>query len=176
MVCTGNVCRSPAAERLLAARVPAGVVVSSAGVRALTGYAIDGPTALVLRERGVDTEGHAGRLLTPTLLHDADLVLTAESGQRRTILEAEPTAMRTTFTIREFARLGAGLPAIDRPTEEALRRRVRDIAARRGVVPPAPAGGDDIGDPFGASVEVARETVTQLASAVDGVLAALGLG
>jgi hypothetical protein len=36
-VCTGNVCRSPAAERLLAARLGPGVVVASAGTVAALG-------------------------------------------------------------------------------------------------------------------------------------------
>lgn len=177
MVCTGNVCRSPAAERLLAARVPPSITVGSAGVGALVGYGIDAPTAVALREHGIDTEGHAGRRLTPALLHAADLVLTAESAQRRRILEAQPTAMRLTFTIREFGRLGAGLPPLAvEVTDEALRLRVQEVAARRGVVPAAAPGEDDVGDPFGGSLDVARATVARLVTAVDEVVAALGLG
>ncbi|MFN2560552.1 MAG: low molecular weight phosphatase family protein, partial [Jatrophihabitans sp.] len=42
-VCTGNVCRSPLAERLMRARLAPGlpVAVSSAGTMGLSGYPID---------------------------------------------------------------------------------------------------------------------------------------
>ena len=58
-VCTGNICRSPMAERLFLARVPhtAPVRAASAGTNGLTGYAMDAPSALVLRELGGDPDG-----------------------------------------------------------------------------------------------------------------------
>lgn len=177
VVCTGNVCRSPAAERLLAPLVPPEIAVSSAGLRALAARGIDGPTALALRERGIDPDGHVARQFTAALLAASDLVLTAEAAQRNAILHDAPTAMHRTFTLREFGRLGAGLPPLDPPvTAEALRERVHRVAAQRGAVPAPAPGADDVGDPFGAPLAVARATLTQLVTSVDGVVAALGLG
>ena len=184
MVCTGNVCRSPAAERLLAARVPPSIIVRSAGLRALVGRGIDGPTALALRELGIDPSGHEARLVTPELIDEADVILAAESSQRSAILQSAPRAMRSTFTMREFARLGAALelpPRSAQPQphaldEDALRRRVLEVAGQRGLVDPPGPGEDDIGDPFGAPVEVARGVVTAVEQAVAGIVAALGLG
>lgn len=179
-VCTGNVCRSPMAEYLLRARLstrtaapPVGV--ASAGTRALAGYGMDGPSALALKEIGVDGSVHVARQLTPDLVRAAELILTAETAHRSSIVRAEPMAMRRTFTLREFARLGAGLAPLAEISDEALRSRVGEVAAQRGWVDPPQPGADEIGDPFGAPLDVARSCAGQIAAAVDGVLAALGL-
>ena len=49
-VCTGNVCRSPAVERLLASKLGPTVRVSSAGTHALVGHPISEPMAALLLE------------------------------------------------------------------------------------------------------------------------------
>jgi protein-tyrosine phosphatase len=177
-VCTGNICRSPSAERIFAAQLdPAGpIAVASAGTGAVVGHGIDEPTALVLGRLGADPSGHRAQQLTGELLAGSDLVLTAESSHRAAVLQAQPLGFRQTFTIREFGRLGAGLPPLPAPPGvEALRERVAEVAARRGIVAVAEPGADEIGDPFGAGNSAAATTVAQIARAVEGVVAALGL-
>lgn len=161
------------AERLLQSRSGAALDVSSAGVRALVGRPIDGPSAQALRELGVDPDGHRARLLTAQLIADSGLVLAAESRHRAAVLQADPLAMRRTFTIREFARLGAGLPDPDGTT---LADRVQAVAGLRGWAEPPAPGADEVSDPFGAALPVARQCAAVLSDAVDGVLIALGLG
>jgi protein-tyrosine phosphatase len=136
---------------------------------------MDTPSLISLRELGGDSNGHVARPFTGALAEVADLVLTAESGHRAHVLQAVPLAFRKTFTIREFARLGAGLGPLAAPDEDAVRARVAEVASRRGLADPAAAGADDIGDPFGATLSVARACASALAEAIDGVLAALGL-
>jgi protein-tyrosine phosphatase len=177
-VCTGNICRSPLGERMFRSRIAVPTIhVSSAGTGALVGYGIDGPSGLVLRESGVNPEGHFARALTREIVHAADLILTAESNHRTIVLNAEPGVFRRTFTMREFARLGANLgPIIGPPSEdELLRERVLRVAAQRGWAQPPEGGIDEIGDPYGAGLDFARTIGTQISSAVDGVIAALGL-
>lgn len=179
-VCTGNICRSPMAERLFLARVPhtAPVRAASAGTNGLTGYPMDAPAALVLRELGGDPDGHAARRVTPALVERASLVLTADSGHRAALLKDSPLAFRRTFTLREFARLGAGAggAVLEEPTADALADRVRDVAAARGRLPaPVHPNADDIGDPFGAPLDVVRSAGTAVSEAVDAAIAALGL-
>lgn len=179
-VCTGNICRSPMAERLFIARLPSlpnelAVVATSAGTRAVVGHGIDTPSLIALRELGGDSSEHAARTFTGALAGAADLVLTAESGHRTQVVQAVPLAFRKTFTMREFARLGAGLGALAEPSEDALRTRVAEVAGRRGWADTAAPGADEIGDPFGAALAVARTCAAALADAVDGVLTALGL-
>lgn len=178
-VCTGNICRSPLAERLFAARLngTAGVHVSSAGTHGLAGWPMDGPSAMALRELGGDPDGHVARRLTPGLVAAADLLLTAETEHRGLIVRADPLAFRRTFTMREFARLAAGLPSTDggAVTADALRARVAATAEQRGWSEPPAPGADEIGDPYGASLDVARACAAQIAAAVDATLAGLGL-
>lgn len=176
-VCTGNICRSPAAELVFRSRV-AGlpVTVSSAGTHGLSGHDMDAPSALAVRELGLDPSTHVARRLGTAMTSAADLVLTADSGQRSIVLQQEPLLFRRTFTMREFARLGAGLPPLeDEPTEQALRARVADVAGGRGRVDPGPPGSDEIGDPLGGGIDAARTTVARIAATVDGIVRALGL-
>ena len=177
-VCTGNICRSPVAERLLLSRldVPDALVVESAGTAAVAGWGMDAPSALALRELGGDPAGHVARRLTAELVRQADLVLTAAAAHRAVVLQLDPLRFRSTFTMREFARLGAALPRqLGMPDSELLHARVAAVAAQRGLAEPVTPGGDDIADPFGASIEQARSSAAQVSAAVDGVLSALSL-
>src|SRR5439155_17630059 len=94
------------------------VRTSSAGTRALVGYGMDGASAAVLRELGGDPDGHVARQLVPELVMRADLVLASDSVNRGDIVRTSPLAMRRVFTMREFARLGAGLGPLGNPTTD----------------------------------------------------------
>jgi protein-tyrosine-phosphatase len=161
-------------DLLLRARVSGlPIDVSSAGTAGLSGHDMDAPSAYAVRERGIDASTHVARRLTVDMIRAADLILTADSSHRSIIVQQEPVVFRRTFTIREFARLGAALgPLDDEPTPDRLRARVAEVAAQRGLVEP---GADDIGDPLGGGLDVARATVATIAAAVDGALLALGV-
>lgn len=179
IVCTGNICRSPMAERLLITRLGAGspVTVVSAGTMALVGHPLDASCAIVLSEYGADPDEHFGRRLTPALIAAADVILTAQLLHRSFVLQSAPLAFRHTFTLREFVRLSAGLGEVDveRSTVQALRDRVAQVAAQRGITGSATSAEDEIADPFGASLEVMRSCAAQIAEAVDALIVTLGL-
>lgn len=108
-VCTGNICRSPVAERLLQAGLdqvlPGGFVVTSAGTRAMVGEPIQPPSAEIVRIFGGNPENFAARQLTSKILRGVDLVLTMTSGHRGEVLQLDASLLKRTFTIREFARM-----------------------------------------------------------------------
>src|SRR5690349_1929440 len=107
-VCIGNVCRSPVGERLLAARLPGDrFEIGSAGVGAMVGYAMSKYAAAELQGYGGNPSGFAARQLTPELIEDADLIMTATRELRSQVLSEQPGALRRTFTILEFAALAA---------------------------------------------------------------------
>jgi protein-tyrosine phosphatase len=177
-VCTGNICRSPAAERLFRARLadPGDIAVSSAGTKGLSGYPIDGPSALALEELGIGTDGHSARRLDKEMLRSADLVLTAATEHRAAVLRTEPSMVSKTFTLREFGRLAAqSLDAWPAFTEDELCIRVGAVARQRGLAGPAGPAENDIADPYGAPLETARATVAEISRAVDLALAGLGV-
>ena len=83
VVCLGNVCRSPLAERLLRMRIEqmlgdgaSAVRVSSAGVRALVGDPMNESSAAELRRLGGDPDGFVSSQVTAARATEADLVLT----------------------------------------------------------------------------------------------------
>jgi protein-tyrosine phosphatase len=176
-VCTGNVCRSPMAERLLRARLlpHAPVVCSSAGVAALSRRPMDPPSAAVLRELGGDPDGHVAKSLTVEQVVAADLVLTAEVSHRTAVLQAEPIAFRRVFTLLEFGRLGGGLRPPVLTKEQDLRARVDEVAQQRGIADTVGPGDDDIADPFGRSAQTAHATGLQISAAIDALLTVLAL-
>jgi protein-tyrosine phosphatase len=93
VVCAANICRSPLAAAVLAARLPAGSArITSAGVRALSGNAADPIVVELARERGYgDLSGHRSQPLLSLLLNQNDLVLCMERGQRDQLLRERPT-------------------------------------------------------------------------------------
>jgi protein-tyrosine phosphatase len=177
-ICTGNICRSPMAERLFEARTDPALPLrtASAGTSGLTGWGMDAPSALVLRELGGDGEGHSALRLSRQLIVDADLILTAEIGHRDAVGRADRRARERTFTLREFGRVGAGLGPLPHPTSaDELCARVAQVAARRAALPAGSPEIDNIADPYGAPLDFVRYCGTQTAAAVDGVIDALGL-
>jgi beta-1,4-mannosyltransferase len=108
VVCTGNICRSPAAEFLLA-RSQAfgpGTVIESAGVGAVVGSGVDKPMRAVLdRIGGVDTNNHVARQITPELIDSADLIITMSTRQLTKVHSMAPQAFGKAFTLRELAQL-----------------------------------------------------------------------
>ena len=157
-VCIGNVCRSPVGERLLAARLPADrFEVSSAGVGAMVGYAMSRYAAVELRSYGGDPTGFAARQLTPDILEQSDLVLTATRELRSQVLAEEPGALRRTFTILEFAALvehAEGSTPVD---------VVKWAATHRSVVSTVE---QDVPDPYRRGVEEHARSARAIDAAV----------
>ena len=178
-VCTGNICRSPAIERLLAART--GLRVRSAGTRAVVGAPVSAPMAALLSDGGIATEGFAARELTAEHVGAATLVVTETREHRSAVVDLDPTALSRTFTLRELVRLAGGLP--DAALEEIRdargpHARLRTlVAAAKGArataaLVPGAAAADDIADPIGRPQAVYAEVYTQINGAV-GTLARL---
>ncbi|WP_276319549.1 low molecular weight phosphatase family protein [Cellulomonas endophytica] len=185
VVCTGNVCRSPAVERLLAAALPegSGVEVASAGTGALAGAAMAAPMAALVREAGADPDGFVARQLRPEHLRGAGLVLVATRRHRSAVVEVLPAAVRRTFTLREIGRL---LEATDvdallaeapagtgrRGPAARLAALVPLLAARRGLAPAADPAEDDVVDPWNGPASLYRESFDALVPGVRALAAA----
>lgn len=91
-VCTGNVCRSPLAERLLAHRAPH-LTIASRGTFSLQGSPMDADMAAELAERGGDAAGFVSRQLIAADL-DADLILVMGPEHLDVIGDEVPAARR----------------------------------------------------------------------------------
>ncbi|TLH70249.1 arsenate reductase/protein-tyrosine-phosphatase family protein [Mycolicibacterium aubagnense] len=161
-VCTGNICRSPIAERLsVAAAAPMGIAdftATSAGVHAMIGHPIHELAADVLVRLGGDPTGFTARQLTPPIAFDADLVLTMTEVQRTAVLELAPRQFRKTFTLGQAALLASTYGP----------RSVADLAALRPRLPEHhPA---EVADPIGLDLETFEAVGQQIAALLPPVL------
>ena len=167
-VCTGNVCRSPAVERLLANQLGPTVSVRSAGTHALVGHPISEPMAALLQGIGVEPEPFEARLLSEQMLKEADLILPMTRAQRGFVVELWPAAVRRAFTLREFARLVTLVDRAALPTGtpgDRLPAVIRLAAAERGRLR-VPPHEDDVIDPFRLAGDVYVKSLEQIESAV----------
>ncbi|UCN14097.1 low molecular weight phosphatase family protein [Cellulomonas iranensis] len=175
-VCTGNICRSPAVERLLAARLAGtDVVIVSAGTHAVVGHPVSAPMVPLLTGAGADVDGFAARQLDAGLVARADLVLALTRGHRSAVVQLAPAAVRRTFTLLELARL---LPHVDpaalRDAGATPGERLRALPALAAAARPAAGTGvDDVEDPIGRGDAVYRASFASLAPAVDALATAL---
>lgn len=172
-VCTGNIGRSPMAERLMRMHLQAGsdgaarrFAVTSAGTWGCDGAEMERFAALALAERGGDPSGFAARELTDAILAQTDLVLTATREHRSEVVRLRPQVVRWTFTLKEFARLSGVVRAAttdNTPGSSTKANAFVELAGRlRGMGDrPAPAE-DDVVDPLGAPVTVYRQRAAEI--------------
>lgn len=178
-VCTGNICRSPVAELMLARDLaPLGVVqVESAGTGALVGAGVPDPARLRAASIGIDASAHKARQVETAMIRHADLVLTMAREHRRVVVEQAPATMRRSFTLREFARIAEAVqPQLEEAVrsagaqnaEDAMRAGVALAAVMRGTVPPPVDPADfDIVDPYRRPDDVYGQSFDQLKPAAE---------
>src|ERR1019366_623543 len=145
IVCTGNICRAPFIERLLQhqldERWPGSdreFIVRSAGTAALVGSAMDPQAAAQLESYGGDASGFRARDLTPALVAESDLVLTATRAHRGKVALMSPEVLRRVFTFCDFADLVAGVDGFTAPVMHTdprgwVRQVTEKAAASRGL-------------------------------------------
>jgi protein-tyrosine phosphatase len=162
-VCTGNICRSPMAERLLRHHLQergcGGIEVTSAGTWADHGSPASSGAQNVMKERGIDLSDHRSTPLEAHHLKTSDLVIVMTSVHIREVLDVDPQAGGKTFLMKEFPELqpagsaGDALASVlsgDRPE----RRRSLDVD-------------DPIGLPFMAYERCLRDLESGVLSLLD---------
>jgi len=176
-VCTGNICRSPLAEVVLASRLAdLDVRVHSAGTQALVGYGMPGEARALAERNGVVASlagAHRARLLTEALVQGADLVLAMTAQHSTAAAQLSPRRLHRTFTVREFARLASSLDdgvlrSVARGSRNARSRfnaLVQAVSDQRGVAPRA-VGDEDVIDPYRRSADVYAQSEAQLIPAL----------
>ncbi|HGK3922374.1 TPA: protein tyrosine phosphatase [Klebsiella pneumoniae] len=77
VLCTGNICRSPIAERILRDFFPE-KEIDSAGLGALVGKPADASAINVAEKNGISLQGHKGRQFTAEMGRRYQLILVME--------------------------------------------------------------------------------------------------
>ncbi|TQC45839.1 low molecular weight phosphatase family protein [Rhodococcus sp. WS4] len=167
-VCSGNVCRSPIAERLTHAYAAAHdlphLTAESAGVRALVGFPIEPVAARVIEGLGASADGFRARRLRPEMIKRADLVLAMTEQIRDRSMELLLGTSHCTFTLREARRIAADTGA----------RTVAELAvARRDY---GSVDEPNISDPVGLAESAFTAVGDRIAAELMPLLDALDLG
>ena len=156
LVCTANICRSPAAARLLAGRLGPAIEFESRGTRSIPGAPMCEVSANWVLMNGGDAAGsHVSRQLELADIKASTLILTASQHQRAKVIELRPSAQVRTFTLAQAARIArwrgpaiqAGMPdQADLP--DRLLWLAEELDANRGAAArPGPDASDDLADP-----------------------------
>ena len=118
MVCTGNICRSPMAERLLIQMLPndlkARISVKSAGTNALHGHQAADYAVKTMAQIGIDLKDHRACQLTKAMERRADILLAMENRHLEFIKSLHGWGKPKAKRIGEFAS-GDDSPEIDDP-------------------------------------------------------------
>jgi protein-tyrosine phosphatase len=103
IVCIGNICRSPTAEKLLRTALgPSDIKVSSAGLAALRDHPLESTACQVLTEHGHVPQAHKARQLTAEAVSDADLILVMEQRHIDGVLNLAPEARGKVFLLGKW--------------------------------------------------------------------------
>lgn len=177
-VCTGNLCRSAAADRIMtswATGLRQSVAVRSAGTHAPVGRPVHDRTQRALQPHGIPVGSFSSRRLGEEDIDWADLVITMTARHREDVLAVSPRGMPKSFTLLEAAALCAALapdwwgPGSGR-AGEALAGAMRDTRLRYARA----QGPDyDITDPIDGSQELHFDVVDQIVAALEVIASVL---
>ncbi|MFF8375719.1 low molecular weight phosphatase family protein [Streptomyces sp. NPDC015661] len=173
-VCTGNLYRSPIAERLLPVHLGAatdGFRSVSAGTAARPGASLNPWSTAVIEDLGGRAAEFRTRRLTTELIGSADVVLGLAREHREAAVQLRPAALRRCFTLEEFVRLTGG-----RRFEGGPAAAVAYAAAARGRSAPVAPESDDVEDPDGRPLAELRVCADRIDRALRQVAAALTAG
>jgi protein-tyrosine phosphatase len=182
VVCTGNICRSPMAERFLRHALEdrriEGVTVESAGISGLDGHPAMPESVAALGERGIDLSEHLARRVDRRMIESADLILAMTSEHREAVEDLVPRAADRTFTLKELVHLLDRAGLTHEPTQRQAgeangpsgRRLAAALASARAL---RDAGGaadladEDVPDPLGLGTRAFESVAWELETLVE---------
>jgi protein-tyrosine phosphatase len=103
IICVGNICRSPAAEKIFRGQLSDQFTVSSAGVNAVLNQPIDPNMQKCLFNAGYIDLSHRARQFTLEMANQADLILAMEKSHIHRINETAPQAYGKTMLMGKWA-------------------------------------------------------------------------
>lgn len=167
-VCTGNICRSPLAEKVLDSLLRrsggpgSSIIVESAGLHAVVGAPMDTLPAAIAEESGAASH-HVARQIDAEIVKNSSLILTMTRDQLNELCGSYPPAVRRSFNLLHFARILRTFPDL---TDQAARLFdvTQDAGLKRSAVATGPE--DDITDPYRRSAETHERVGAQIITAV----------
>jgi protein-tyrosine phosphatase len=160
IVCTGNICRSPAAEYLLRRRVDDAALdvwVESAGTRATKGPG-DPKMIKALARKDLDASDHRSRQVDQDMVERSDLVLATDQANMSVLAVNFEIERERLFILRELVRVGQAVGPCN--AEQDVADWLNEVSSLR---PPGLASAsDDLPDPFGRRDRFHRKVVDDI--------------
>ncbi len=128
VVCIGNICRSPTAERLLQAALP-DKEITSAGLGALVDHEMEATAQRIMQGHrpDIDVSNHKARQLNAELTSQSDLILVMERSHLNHITKRYPQASGKTMLLGQW-RDSQEIPDPYRKSDEAFEFAYKLIA------------------------------------------------
>jgi protein-tyrosine phosphatase len=106
------------------------------------------------------------------MVGEVDLVLGLNTRHRSAVIEREPAALATCFSLREYARLAADVDRAALPDEPVARAHalVDLVRTRRGLAPPTVPDADRVPDPMGGPQAAHHNAAVLIADAVNSII------
>ena len=118
VICTGNICRSPIAERIFRKEMP-GKVIDSAGTGALVNHPADDAAIRIAQANDISLAGHSGQQFTPSMARKYDLLLVMEKSHIEAVTRIAPEARGKTLLLGQWLG-GKEIPDPYRKSDEAF--------------------------------------------------------
>lgn len=161
MVCTGNICRSPAMHYLAQREWGDAAEVTSTGIFAEIGMDVPAPMRAAAKRHGLDIPRHRPTQLNREILTQADLVLVATSRHAQWAEEEWGDQVPHMFGIKEAAQLAR---RADAPLGSTPRERLTNAATalhQARLEDPAPLRSLD--DPYGLDQATYERVMDEIA-------------
>jgi protein-tyrosine phosphatase len=173
-VCTGNICRSPMGELLLAKYLEnTSLTISSAGTHGLPQHKIDPSSGKLMASAGIDPSRFLSRRLTAAMAESADLILCFEKKHRQSIAMLSPAASSRTFLLNDFAALSTYAAENSLVRGMSIQQRLTSIIANAPLMSPRIPDTAEIGDPHGRPFAAFQTTAAQTNDALHTILRSL---
>lgn len=118
VICTGNICRSPIAERMMRQSLPS-KKIDSAGVGAMVGKSADEAAYRVAEKHGLSLDGHVARQFTASMARNYQLILVMEHDQLEIVSRVAPEVRGKTMLLGHWVG-GKDIPDPYRKSDEAF--------------------------------------------------------
>ena len=91
VVCIGNICRSPSAEKILQQLLP-DKNITSAGIGALVDHEIEKSAAQLLVTHNYNSDNRKARQVSTDIINQAELILVMEKKHQQVLMQKYPAA------------------------------------------------------------------------------------